>query len=986
VSNISDKIRILRASLEGDIYDDHKMRTLYATDASVYREMPLAVAMPKHKDDICQLVHFAKTEQIPLIPRAAGTSLAGQCVGEGIVVDTSRYMTEVLEVNKEEGWVRVQPGVVRDELNIYLKPYGLFFGPNTSTSNRAMIGGMVGNNSCGSYSIVYGTTRDHVMELQTILSDGSKVAFKDLSPEEFQAKCELDSLEGQVYRHIHTRLSDAETQLEITSRFPAADIHRRNTGYAVDLLLDTAVFSKKDRPFNMCKLLAGSEGTLAFTTEIKLHVDPLPPSETGLLCVHFSSVTEALKGTLVAMQHTPRAVELMDKIVMDCTKENRMYQKNRFFIEGAPAAILIVEVGGENQQEVENHLLAIEDAMRMENLGYSFPRVMGKDIKKVWDLRKAGLGLLSNVPGDAKPVAVIEDTAVRVEDLPAYIDEFSQMMGEFGQQAVYYAHAGAGELHLRPLLNLKDPKDVVRFHEIGSATANLVKKFNGSLSGEHGDGRVRAEFIPLMVGEKNYQLFKEIKQVWDPQNIFNPGKIVDAPAMNTSLRYEPGQETPQFDTIFDFSDTDGILRAAEKCNGSGDCRKSHLSGGTMCPSYMATRNEKDTTRARANILREFLTRSPKKNKFAHEEIYEVMDLCLSCKGCTSECPSNVDMALMKAEFLYQYYKTHGVPLRAKAFANIGKINRMASIAPGLHNFLLKNPITSSIAKKVLGVAPPRTIPALYQTTLRKWYDKNQKRLKAIIEKVGYKRSVYFYCDEFTNYLDTEVGIKALELLAYLGYEAHCPPHADSGRAHISKGLLKAARGMAMYNVDVFRNLVTEDKPLVGIEPSAILTFRDEYPKLVIPEYYNAAEKLSNNSMMIDEFLAAEIQKGNITPEAFTSKAQKIKLHGHCHQKALSTVKATEEMLKLPKAYTVEEIPSGCCGMAGSFGYEKEHYEVSMNIGELVLFPAVKQTDEQTLIAAPGTSCRHQIYDGTGKKALHPVEILYEALLDKSSQA
>jgi len=980
VINNNEKIRILRASLDGDIYDDKMMRTLYATDASVYREMPMAVAMPRHKEDVKQLIHFARTENTSLIPRTAGTSLAGQCVGDGIVVDTSRYFTEILEVNPGEGWVRLQPGVVRDELNAYLKPFGLFFGPNTSTANRAMIGGMVGNNSCGSYSIVYGTTRDHVLELKTLLSDGSEVTFKPITKEEFEEKCKLTTLEGELYRHIRDRLSDPQVQHEIRTHFPAPEIHRRNTGYAVDTLLDSEIFTP-DRPqFNFCKLLTGSEGTLAFTTEIKIHVNPLPPPQTGLLCAHFSSLAEALKGTLIAMKHQPRAVELMDKIVMDCTKENLMYQKNRFFIVGDPDAVLVIEAGGENAEEVEAQLMAIEEELRADGLGYAYPRVYGADINKVWNLRKAGLGLLANVPGDAKPVAVIEDTAVKVEDLPKYIEEFGRMMDQYGQQAVYYAHAGAGELHLRPLLNLKDPRDVELFHDIGASTAALVKKYGGSLSGEHGDGRVRAEFIPMMVGDKNYQLFKEIKAIWDPKNIFNPGKIVDAPAMNSSLRYEPGQDTPHFNTIFDFSHTDGILRAAEKCNGSGDCRKTHISGGTMCPSYMATRDEKDTTRARANVLREFLTRSDKPNKFDHEEIYEVMDLCLSCKGCTSECPSNVDVALLKAEFLYQYYQANGVPLRARAFANIGKIHKMASVAPGLHNFFLKNKFTSGIAKKILGVAPQRDIPALHHTTLRKWLQKNHQRLKQTAQDHGAKGTVNFFCDEFTNYLDTGIGIKAMELLARLGYEINCPAHAESGRAHISKGLLKEARGMAMYNVDIFKNIVSSDTPLIGIEPSAILTFRDEYPKLVIPEYYKSAYQLAKHCLLIDEFLAQEMKKGNISSEQFTSEVKHIKLHGHCHQKSLSSVDVSEEMLKLPANYQVEVIPSGCCGMAGSFGYEVEHYDISMKVGEMVLFPAVREAQNGTLIAAPGTSCRHQIYDGTGKKASHPVELLYDAML------
>ena len=977
-TDIQSKLNILQASLDGELHHSHMMRALYATDASVYREMPLAVAMPRHKADIKQLILFAKNEGLSLIPRAAGTSLAGQCVGDGIVVDVSKFMTEILEVNAEQGWVRVEPGVIRNDLNHYLKPHGRFFGPNTSTANRAMIAGMVGNNSCGSYSIVYGTTRDHVMEIEAILSDGSEVTFGELSVEEFHAKRQQLDLEGKLYQQVWEELSQPAVADEIRAQFPKPSIHRRNTGYAVDVLLEMEPFGGKE-PFNFCKLITGSEGTLAFITEIKIHVDPLPPTHIGLVCPHFTSVAESLKAVLVAMRHAPRAVELMDKVIMDCTKGNRMYSQDRFFLEGDPEAVLVIEVGGENEEEVQAGLRVIEEDMRREGLGYAFPQVLGPGISRVWGLRSAGLGLLANVPGDAKAVAVIEDTAVELQDLPAYIDEFTEMMAGFGQKAVYYAHAGAGELHLRPILDLKEKKDRELFHEIGETTARLVKKYDGSLSGEHGDGRVRAEFIPLMIGEQNYALLKRLKQTWDPQNLFNPGKIVDAPPMNSSLRYDEDQETKQFDTLMDFSDTDGILRAAEKCNGSGDCRKTHLSGGTMCPSYMATRSERDTTRARANILREVLTRSEDENPFAHKDIKEVMDLCLSCKGCASECPSNVNVATLKAEFLHQYYQKHGVPLRSRAIANIGKLNGLGSIVPGLTNFALGNKLTSGVLKSVLGVAPERSLPLLHKKTLAKWYKQNATQLTETARKSGLKGKVYFFNDEFTQFNDVEIGIKALELLARLGYEVEIPKHEESGRAYLSKGLLREARKMAMYNVNALGDLVTEETPLVGVEPSAILGFRDEFPRLVIPELRDTAVELGKHALTLEEFLFREMEKGLITPDHFTEAPRKVLLHGHCHQKALSSLTPTQQLLTLPSNYELETIPSGCCGMAGSFGYEKEHYDLSMQVGELVLFPAVREAEAETIIAAPGTSCRHQIADGTGKKAKHPVEVLWEAL-------
>ena len=977
--NITAKLDILKASLDGELRYDELIRTLYATDASVYREKPLAAALPKSPEDIVQLIHFANKENTSLIPRAAGTSLAGQCVGNGIVVDVSHHFNQILEVNTEEAWVRLQPGIVRDDLNRYLKPYGLFFGPNTSTANRAMIGGMVGNNSCGSYSLVYGSTRDHVLELKGFLSDGSPVHFGPLTKAQFEAKCSLDNLEGQIYRQLKKELSNPKTQKEIREGFPSPEIHRRNTGYAVDILLESEIFTEDGDTFNFCKLITGSEGTLMFITEIKIHVDPLPPAKTALLCAHFHSVDEALRATVRAMKFQPRAVELMDKIIMDCTKGQIMYEKNRFFLQGEPEGVLVIEIGGDEEEEISKGLVAIRDDFKAHGLGYAYPLIFGKeDIRKVWDLRKAGLGLLANVPGDPKAVAVIEDTAVRVQDLPEYIGKFTEIMNGFGQRSVYYAHAGAGEIHLRPILDLKKKEDVVQFKQIAHATAELVKSYNGSLSGEHGDGRVRAEFIPLMVGEDNYQLFKRLKYSWDPQNIFNPGKIVDAAPMEQFLRYDPGQDTREFDTIFDFSETGGILRLAEKCNGSGDCRKSAESGGTMCPSYQASKKEKDTTRARANTLREFLTRSQLKNPFAHEEIYEVMDLCLGCKGCTSECPSNVDMTSLRSEFLYQYYKTHGVPFRARAFAHIGRINALAGIIPGISNFFLSNPFTSSLIKKIIGFAPERAIPLLPKYSVKKWYKRQKVALDQLAMANGHKKKLFFFCDEFINYNDAHVGITALKLLAHLGYEIELIDHVESGRAYLSKGLLNSAKKLAEKNIACFKGKITIETPLVGIEPSAILSFKDEYPRLVGDDYKKEAKEIAANCLLIDDFILKEFEAGNINSGLFHQSPQKILLHGHCHQKAIADEQSSKKMLEIPENYQVEVIPSGCCGMAGSFGYEKEHYQLSMDIGELVLFPKVRE-EQQAILAAPGTSCRHQIKDGTARIALHPVEILWQAL-------
>lgn len=965
-------INELKQGFQGELYFDETHKILYATDASAYREKPLAVALPKNKEDIIQLVHFAGENNLSLIPRAAGTSLAGQVVGNGIVVDISKYFNKILEINAEERWVRVQPGVVRDELNMALEQYGLFFGPETSTSNRCMLGGMLGNNACGAHSLIYGSTRDHALEVNTILSDGSEAVFKPLSSKEFEEKISGDTLENRIYKHIRTTLSNEEIQSEIKKVFPDPEIERRNTGYALDLLLNSDIFSKTEGLFNFSKLLAGSEGTLAFTTEIKLNLVPLPPQNKALVCVHLHSVEKALKANLIALKYKPISIELMDKPIMDMTKTNKEQEKNRFFVVGDPGAILIVEFAEEEADKIIEKAHAMEAEMKSEGYGFHFPIVTGSDMSRVWNLRKAGLGVLSNMPGDGKPAPVIEDTAVNPKDLPDFIAEIDQMLERYGKSCVYYAHIATGELHLRPVLNLKDSDDVDLFYKIAYDTAVIVKKYRGSLSGEHGDGRLRGAFIPLMMGDKMMKVFEEVKDTWDPNHIFNPGKIVRTPPMNTSLRYDGIQEEQEIETIFRFDNGPGILRATERCNGSGDCRKTSVIGGTMCPSYQATRNEKNTTRARANILREFLSRSNKSNPFDHKEIYDVLDLCLSCKACKSECPSNVDVAKLKAEFLQHYYDANGVPLRSRLIANITLLNKLAAILPGFYNAIMKTTFSKFLMHKI-GFAKERVLPGLYKTTLTEWFRKNGN------SKDESKGKVYLFNDEFTNYNDTEIGIKTILLLQKLGYMVVIPKHLESGRTYLSKGLLRKAKKIADINVQLLSGILSEETPLVGIEPSTILSFRDEYPELVSPQLVKDAKNLAKQALTIEEFIAREYAAGRISKDQFTSNTKEVKLHGHCQQKALSGTNETKIVLSIPENYSVSEIPSGCCGMAGSFGYEQEHYDLSMKVGEMVLFPAVRNSSLETIIAAPGTSCRHQIKDGTGRTALHPVEVLFGAL-------
>lgn len=965
--SLKQRLEILAASLVGDLFFDDLHKTIYATDASVYRKIPLAVAYPETTKDIQVLIKFATDQEVSLIPRTAGTSLAGQCVGEGIVVDVSKHFTEILQLDTTNKTVTVQPGVVRDELNEFLKPHGLFFGPNTSTSNRCMIGGMVGNNSSGTTSIQYGVTRDKVLSMECLLSDGSEVTFAAISSEMFLEKAMLNSLEGSIYKEIYQALKNKEVQAEIHSQFPKPEIHRRNTGYAIDELLKASVFGG-EAPFNMCSLLAGSEGTLAFTTAITLKLDDLPPPKTAMLVTHYDTLQNGLLDVVHVMKHELYTCELMDDIILDRTKENAMYRPYRFFVKGAPKAMLLLEVKATTESVLNEKLKTIEATIVKSGLSYHNVVLKGDEIAKALHLRKAGLGLLGNMVGDKKAVACIEDTAVALQDLPTYIKEFTQIMESYNQKAVYYAHAGAGELHLRPILNLKTSEGVGYFRKITTDVARLVKKYKGSFSGEHGDGIVRAEFIPMLIGEKNYALLKLIKNTFDPKHIFNPGKITEAYKMDASLRTIPDAPTPEIDTILNFEDSQGIIRLAEKCNGSGDCRKSAAASGTMCPSYQATKNEKDTTRARANALREVLTNNKAPNKFDSEQLKEVFDLCISCKACGSECPSNVDMATSKAEFLYQYQKSNGVSRSTKLFAKSSSYNKIGAKMPGLVNSLYANRITAGLIKKVGGIATQRNIPKL---TIWKG------ELQNVPKKLNGKK-VLLYIDEFSKYLDGDIAQDALDLLLGLGYEVTVIDHLDSARALISKGFLEEAKEAINTSVAYLGPKVSKTIPLLGIEPSAILGFRDEFLRLA--DDVQTARKVSEYTFLLEEFLASEFEAGCISQEIFTDEPQEIRIHVHCHQKALGNQKTTFDVLNFPKHFKPTLITSGCCGMAGSFGYEKDHYEVSMDIGELRLFPAVRKAESTTIIAANGTSCRHQIKDGTQREALHPITILKNALV------
>ena len=972
------------------VFTDSLHKIAYATDASVYREIPYGVAYPETICDVQELLKKASEKGIDLIPRGGGTSLAGQVVGSGIVVDISKHWNKILEINAEERWARVQPGVVRDELNIALKPYGLFFSPETSTSNRCCIGGMFGNNSCGTHSLVYGSTRHHVIAAKGLLSDGTLEDFKDYSIEElekrfgksFWEKEEYRSLIEKIYAQLINFALDENTKKLIVEHYPDKELNRRSCGYAIDEVIE------KLPTINLCKLLAGSEGTLAFMTEITVSLDPLPPKEIMVVCGHCDELGKSFEGNLVALKHQPTAIELMDGDILLLSKGNVEQQKNRFFVEGDPAALLITELRADTREELDHKAEALEKDLLNSGLIYKCTRVYGDDVAKVWALRKAGLGILGGMKGDAKPMGVIEDTAVAPRLLPAYIKDFRQLLDRLGAKCVFYGHISTGELHLRPIINLKTKEGRTLFRTLAKETALLVKKHRGSISGEHGDGRLRGEFIPLLYGNDAYELMRQVKQCWDPEGLLNRHKIIDTLPMDSMLRFEEDQQYKigkilssnqtyfNWKAAFDECDAPGatgarsqthaLICTIEQCNGAGDCRRSNVIGGTMCPAFKVSGDELKATRARANVMREVLTRGGD-----DKLIKEVLDSCLACKGCRSECPSNVDMTRLRAELLQHYYDQHGTPLRSWLVTRTAQMEAIGQYVRPLYNFMVTWKPTSSLIKKTIGFAEERELPKLQKAKIPKQVIKSEKK-------------VWLFLDEFTRNHEPELAEHFIGLLNTLGYEVEIPKLMESGRAAISKGCLKRAKKIAEKNVKLLSPLTSDLSPLIGIEPSCILSFRDEYPDLVPAELRHDAKELGRHSLLFDEFLLREIKAGHISRDSFDQTPIEIFLHGHCHQKALVGVEVMAEVLRQLLNAKVNVIPNGCCGMAGSFGYEKEHYKTSLEIGEMVLFPAVRKavsqsTVQPTFVCAPGTSCRQQILDGTGVKAVHPIEILNKYL-------
>ena len=973
-----------------ELFTDSLHKIAYATDASVYREIPYGVAYPETIEDIQELMRIARERKTHLIPRAGGTSIAGQVVGSGIVVDISKHWKHIKKINAEEKWAIVEPGVVRDELNIALKPYGLFFSPETSTSNRCCIGGMFGNNSCGTHSLVYGSTRHHVIACKGVLSDGSFIDTEHIDRQ--------NKLLETILNQLETWSLDDKICRLIAENYPDKSLQRRSCGYAIDEAIEIV---NKNPGLALCKLLAGSEGTLAFITEIKVSLDVLPPKEIMVVCGHCDTLDKSFEANLVALKHHPTAIELMDGDILELSKGNAEQQKNRFFVEGDPAALLITELRADTREELDDQAEKLEKDLLDSGLVYLNTRVYGADVQKVWALRKAGLGILGGMKGDAKPMGVIEDTAVAPKYMPAYMKDFQEMTKRLEANVVYYGHISTGELHLRPIINLKTKDGQTLFRNLATETAQLVKKHRGSISGEHGDGRLRGEFIKMLYGDETYELMRQVKQCWDPEGMFNLHKIVDTLPMDSMLRFDIDQ---QYDiekrlgsdkTYFNWkaafdeckapgatgakSQMNALMCSIEQCNGAGDCRKSNLIGGTLCPAYKVSGDELKTTRARANVLREVLTRGGD-----YKQVKEELDSCLACKGCKSECPSNVDMTRLRAEVLQHYYDEHGTPFRSFMVAHMAQIEQLGAIVRPLYNFFATWSLSSCLIKKVISFSTERNIPTLSRFSMRKLVAKEQ----TLYRIARPKKKVYLFADEFTNLQEAELGLTFAKLLMRLGYKVEIPKHVESGRAAISKGCLRYAKKFAVKNVLLLKDKVSDSHPLIGIEPSCILSFRDEYPDLVPAEMRQDALALAKNCLLYDEFLMKEISEGNISADDFDDAKIEIWLHGHCHQKALvgvdKTAKALETLLAGAK---VNVIPSGCCGMAGSFGYEKEHYKTSLEIGEMVLFPAVRKAVEEAndmpaIVAAPGTSCRQQILDGTGVKAVHPIEIFYRLLKNK----
>ena len=945
----------LKKRVEGDIYFDRYSRLLYSTDASIYQIEPIGVVVPRHKSDVQAVVELANKFNVPVLPRDGGTSLAGQTVGHALVLDFSKYMQNVLEVNQEELWCRVQPGLVQDELNAYVRSMGLQFGPDTSTSNRATIGGMIGNNSAGAHSLTYGKTLDHVIELTVLLSDGSEVVLKELSSDALEGKSQADSLEGRVHREV-ARLAQ-EHRSEILARYPK--IMRRVSGYNLDEFI-------KPQPFNLSRILVGSEGTLGTVVEAKMRLVP-KPKWTALDVVHFDDDLEALRASQVILETAPYALESTDKMILNLARGNIVQSQRLGFVQGNPSSLLMVEYAGDTEAQVKEQVYKLEEVRKAQHIGYAATLAFKpEEVKAVWGVRKAGLGLLLGTKGDKKPIAFVEDTAVAPAKLPEFIKRFREIITRHDAIAGYYGHCSVGCMHIRPLIDLKEASEMKKMVSIADAISDLVLEFNGAMSGEHGDGLARSHFNQKLFGAVLYEAFRQVKRVFDPKNLMNPGKIVDAPAMTESLKISPRYQTWQPETTLDFTGQGGFARAVEMCSGMGECRKKL--DGTMCPSYMGTLDEEHSTRGRANALRAVLSGKVPKEEFTGKRLHDVMDLCLECKACKAECPSNVDMAKLKYEFLDHYHRVNGLPLRNRLFGGIERLNRIGSQFAPLSNWVVGSGLNRWLMEKLAGIDRRRPLPQFAGVTFEDWFDGRKP------EGDGAKGEVVLFHDTFNNFNTPNVAVATTRLLERLGYHVRLVNKRCCGRPMISKGMLGEAKNNAAWNVDQLAEYAERGVPIVGMEPSCLLTLRDEYPDFLRT---NDAKLVARNSFLLEEFLLQERDTGKVSL-SFGANGRKALLHGHCHQKALVGTVPTVALLK-GVGFEVSEVDSGCCGMAGSFGFEKEHYDLSLTIGNRRLAPAVKSASAEVEIVAPGISCRQQIEHLTGRKAKHTAEVLWEVL-------
>jgi len=952
----------------GDIRTDRYSRALYSTDASIYQVTPYAVVLPRNAEELHAAVELAAKHRVPLLPRTGGSSLAGQTVNEAVVLDCNRYLDSVVEINPEERSVRVQPGVVLDVLNEELKAHGLQFGPDPASSNRAAMGGIVGNNATGSHSIVYGMTADHVLESRVYLSDGSQAEFGPLENGQLEAKSQLESFEGQLYRDIGALVGSDANQKIIREGTPRH--WRRCGGYNLDRFVEGGISyrNENDPRFNFARLVCGSEGTLAVMHEIKLQLVPVP-QQTALAVIHFDDLHEALTAVPTILEVDPTAVEMFDQMGLRLCREVPQYARLLdTFVEGSPNCVLFTEFYGTSDSELRHKLDRLKDHLKSQGVPATavVEALTPKMRADIWTVRKVGLGLLMSIRGDHKPIPFIEDAAVPVEHLADYVTKVEQFCNDLGSKVAYYAHASAGCIHIRPLVNAKVAAEVARLPKMSQFAVELLRGYGGSLSSEHGDGRSRSWLNESFFGPDLYNLYRQVKRTFDPHNVLNPGNIVDGPSMTEDLRFGADYEVQQIVEHIDFSSDQGFHRAVEMCNGAGICRKTTT--GTMCPSYMVTHEEEHSTRGRANLLRAALSGALPHDQLTDRRMYEAMDLCIECKACKSECPSSVDMAKIKFEFLAQYYEKNRVPLRTRLMADIARSSRLSSgaMAPFV-NWLLGLGLMRLLMEWLLGVGRQRRLPQFAREPFTTWFEQRKAKPAA-------KRKVVLFNDTFNTYNYPHVSIAATELLEAAGFEVILPGHHCCGRPMISKGLVEQARAAARDCVERLAPYAEQGIPIVGLEPSCLLTLRDEI--LVLLPDDNRTKAIAKQSYLFEEFIAKLDDEGALGLK-FSEQAREVLLHGHCHQKALVGTEPSKQTLALAGC-EVTEVDSGCCGMAGSFGYEAEHYETSLAMGERSLLPAVRKAEEDTTIVAAGVSCRQQIKHATGRQALHPAEVLHAA--------